>query len=308
MKTPNNKTTKPRVLVTGGTGKLGKVCVADLQAHGYDVFVVDTVPAGENVPHMVADLADFGQTLDALSSVGHHIYAGVAPQAFDAVVHLAAIPTPRIAPDAHIFQNNIMSTYNVFEAARRLGIRNVIWASSETTLGEPFDEKAPYAPVDEDYPLRAKSAYALAKVLMEDMARQFCYQTPDMKLVGLRFSNVMEPADYAKFPAYNDDPQERKWNMWAYIDARDGAQAIRKAVEWQATGMHAFIIANADTVMSKSSTDLMAEVFPGVEVRKKLGQHETLLSIEKARRELGYEPEYSWREAKTTAPAKAKKA
>ncbi|WP_216680023.1 NAD-dependent epimerase/dehydratase family protein [Hymenobacter siberiensis] len=308
MKTPNNKTTKPRVLVTGGTGKLGKVCVADLQAHGYDVFVVDTVPAGENVPHMVADLADFGQTLDALSSVGHHIYAGVAPQAFDAIVHLAAIPTPRIAPDAHIFQNNIMSTYNVFEAARRLGIRNVIWASSETTLGEPFDEKAPYAPVDEDYPLRAKSAYALAKVLMEDMARQFCYQTPDMKLVGLRFSNVMEPADYAKFPAYNDDPQERKWNMWAYIDARDGAQAIRKAVEWQATGMHAFIIANADTVMSKSSTDLMAEVFPGVEVRKKLGQHETLLSIEKARRELGYEPEYSWREAKTTAPAKAKKA
>lgn len=304
MKSTNQKS-RPRVLVTGGTGKLGKVCVADLQAHGYDVFVVDTVPADKSVPHMVADLADFGQALDALSSVGQHIYAGVAPQAFDAVVHLAAIPTPRIAPDAHIFQNNIMSTYNVFEAARRLGIRNVIWASSETTLGEPFDEKAPYAPVDEDYPLRAKSAYALAKVLMEDMARQFCYQTPDMKLVGLRFSNVMEPADYAKFPAYNDDPQERKWNMWAYIDARDGAQAIRKAVEWPATGMHAFIIANADTVMAKSSTELMAEVFPTVEVRKKLGQHETLLSIEKARRELGYEPEYSWRAAKAKTTAKA---
>ena len=305
---PTNQKPQPRVLVTGGTGKLGKVCVADLQAHGYDVFVVDTVPAEKGVPHMIADLADFGQTLDALSSVGQEIYAGVAPQAFDAVVHLAAIPTPRIAPDAHIFQNNIMSTYNVFEAARRLGIRNVIWASSETTLGEPFDEKAPYAPVDEDYPLRAKSAYALAKVLMEDMARQFCYQTPDMKLIGLRFSNVMEPADYVKFPAYNNDPEERKWNMWAYIDARDGAQAIRKAVEWPATGMHAFIIANADTVMSKFSADLMAEVFPGVAVRKQLGRHETLLSIEKARRELGYEPEFSWREAKAKAPAKAKKA
>ena len=307
MKSSNQKP-RPRVLVTGGTGKLGKVCVADLQAHGYDVFVVDTVAAEKGVPHMIADLADFGQTLDALSSVGQEIYAGVAPQAFDAVVHLAAIPTPRMVPDAHIFQNNIMSTYNVFEAARRLGIRNVIWASSETTLGEPFDEKAPYAPVDEDYPLRAKSAYALAKVLMEDMARQFCYQTPDMKLVGLRFSNVMEPADYAKFPAYNDDPEERMWNMWAYIDARDGAQAIRKAVEWTATGMHAFIIANADTVMSKSSAALMAEVFPGVAVRKKLGKHETLLSIEKARRELGYEPEFSWREAKSKAPAKAGKA
>ncbi len=292
------QTTRPRILVTGGAGKLGKVCVADLLAHNYDVFVVDTVPVKE-VPCIVADLADFGQTLDALSSVGKEIYAGVAPQAFDAIVHLAAFPTPRQYPDAYLFQNNIMGTYNVFEAARRLGIHNVIWASSETTLGEPFESDAPYAPVDEDYPLRAKSAYALAKVLMEEMARQFSYQTPDMKLVGLRFSNVMEPQDYAKFPAYDDDPEERKWNMWAYIDARDGAQAIRKAIEWQATGMHAFIIANADTVMSKSSTELMQNFLPEVPVKKTLGEHETLLSIDKARRVLGYEPEFSWREAKS---------
>ncbi|OUJ71007.1 NAD-dependent epimerase/dehydratase family protein [Hymenobacter crusticola] len=285
---------RPRILVTGGAGKLGKVCVADLLAHDYDVFVVDTVPV-QGVPGIIADLADFGQTLDALSSVGQEIYAGVAPQAFKAIVHLAAFPTPRQYPDAHLFQNNMMGTYNIFEAARRLGINQVIWASSETTLGEPFDEAAPYAPVDEEYPLRAKSAYALAKVLMEDMARQFCYQTPALKLVGLRFSNVMEPADYAKFPAYNDDPQERKWNMWSYIDARDGAQAIRKALEWDVTGMHAFIIANADTVMTTPSAELMATVFPTVPVKKALAEHETLLSIEKARRVLGYEPAFSWR-------------
>ncbi|RZK21912.1 MAG: NAD(P)-dependent oxidoreductase [Hymenobacter sp.] len=288
-------TPRPRVLVTGGAGKLGKVCVADLQAHGYDVFVVDTVPV-EGVPCIIADLADFGQTLDALSSVGQEIHAGVAPQAFDAVVHLAAFPTPRQYPDAHLFQNNIMGTYNIFEAARRLGIHNVIWASSETTLGEPFENDAPYAPVDEDYPLRAKSAYALAKVLMEEMARQFCYQTPDMKLIGLRFSNVMEPQDYEKFASYQADPEERKWNMWAYIDARDGAQAIRKAVEWQTTGMHAFIIANADTVMEKPSAELLKEALPGVEVRQELSGHETLLSIEKARRVLGYEPTHTWRD------------
>ena len=287
---------RPRILVTGGAGKLGKVCVADLLAHGYDVFVVDTVPAAKDIPHMVVDLADFGQTLDALSSVGKEIHAGVAPQAFAAVVHLAAFPTPRQYPDAHLFQNNIMGTYNVFEAARRLGIHHVIWASSETTLGEPFENDAPYAPVDEDYPLRAKSAYALAKVLMEDMARQFCYQTPDMKLIGLRFSNVMEPADYEKFASYQADPEERKWNMWAYIDARDGAQAIRKAIEWQTTGMHAFIIANADTVMEKSSAELMKEALPGVEVRKELAEHETLLSIDKARKLLGYEPTHTWRD------------
>jgi len=286
---------KPRVCVTGGAGKLGKVCVQDLLAHGYDVLVVDSVPAAKDVPHMVVDLADFGQTLDALSSVGQEIYAGVANQAFDAVVHLAAFPTPRQYPDAYLFQNNLMGTYNIFEASRRLGIRNVVWASSETTLGEPFENDAPYAPVDEDYPLRAKSAYALAKVLMEDMARQFCYQTPDFKLIGLRFSNVMEPQDYAKFASYQADPELRKWNMWAYIDARDGAQAIRKAVEWQATGMHAFIIANADTVMEKPSAELMKQALPGVEVRKQLGEHETLLSIDKARRVLGYEPTHSWR-------------
>ncbi|RZL10306.1 MAG: NAD(P)-dependent oxidoreductase [Hymenobacter sp.] len=285
-----------RVAVTGGTGKLGRACVADLQAHGYDVFVIDTVAPEKGIPSIIADLSDFGQTLDALSSTGKEIYAGVGNQAFDAVVHLAAFPTPRQYPDAHLFQNNIMGTYNVFEASRRLGIRNVIWASSETTLGEPFENDAPYAPVDEDYPLRAKSAYALAKVLMEDMARQFCYQTPDFKLVGLRFSNVMEPTDYAKFPAYNDDPEERKWNMWAYIDARDGSQAIRKAIEWQATGMHPFIIANADTVMTTPSAELMANTFPGVPVKKDLGEHETLLSIAKARRVLGYEPTHSWRD------------
>ncbi|MGI4741677.1 MAG: NAD-dependent epimerase/dehydratase family protein [Janthinobacterium lividum] len=297
--TSPQKTTPKRVLVTGGTGKLGKVCVQDLLAHGYDVFVVDTVAPAKGIPHIIADLSDFGQTLDALSSVSFDIHAGVGPQAFDAIVHLAAFPTPRQYPDAHLFQNNLMGTYNIFEAARRLGIHNIIWASSETTLGEPFEGEQPYAPVDEDYPLRAKSAYALAKVLMEDMARQFCYQTPDMKLVGLRFSNVMEPADYAKFPAYNDDPEERKWNMWAYIDARDGSQAIRKAIEWEATGMHPFIIANADTVMTTPSAELMAKAFPGVEVRKELGEYETLLSIDKARRVLGYEPEFSWREAKS---------
>jgi nucleoside-diphosphate-sugar epimerase len=297
MNSPQKKA--KRIAVTGGTGKLGKVCVADLQAHGYEVFVIDTVAPARGIPHIIADLSDFGQTLDAFSSVGMEIHAGVGTNAFDAIVHLAAFPTPRQYPDAHLFQNNIMGTYNVFEAARRLGIHNVIWASSETTLGEPFDGGEPYAPVDEDYPLRAKSAYALAKVLMEDMARQFVLQTPAMKLVGLRFSNVMEPADYAKFPAYNDDPEERKWNMWAYIDARDGSQAIRKAIEWEATGMHPFIIANADTVMTTPSTELMANTLPTVPVKKELGEFETLLSIEKARRVLGYEPEFSWREAKS---------
>jgi UDP-glucose 4-epimerase len=105
----------------------------------------------------------------------------------------------------------------------------------------------------------------------------------------------MDPEDYAEFPSFDADPRSRSWNLWGYIDARDGAQAVRKALAHQTPGMEFFVIANADTVMSRSSAALAAEVFPGVPVRKELGEHETLLSIDKARRVLGYEPEFSWR-------------
>jgi nucleoside-diphosphate-sugar epimerase len=116
-------------------------------------------------------------------------------------------------------------------------------------------------------------------------------------MVGLRFSNVMDPEDYQRFPDFDGDPHLRRWNLWGYIDARDGAQAVRRALDHDATGADVFVIANADTVMRRSSAELMAEVFPGVEVRRDLGEHETLLCIDKARRVLGYEPEHSWRDA-----------
>jgi len=162
-------------------------------------------------------------------------------------------------------------------------------------LGLPFDVPPPYAPVDEDYPPRPETAYSLTKVLDEEMARQFCRRDSELKMIGLRFSNVMEPHDYARFPAFDADPHHRKWNLWGYIDARDAAQAIRRSLESSLKGAHVFIIANADTVMSRSSAELMAEIYPGVPIRKELGRNETLLSIDKARRVLGYEPRWSWR-------------
>jgi UDP-glucose 4-epimerase len=215
----------------------------------------------------------------------------------DGLVHLAAIPGPAQVPNAALFANNIQGSYNVFAAARHAGIRNVVWASSETLLGLPFDTPPPYIPLDEEYAARPESAYSLAKALDEEMARHFCRWDPQLKMIGLRFSNVMEPADYERFPSFDADPMLRKWNLWGYIDARDGAQAVRLALELDATGMDVFIIANADTVMSRSSADLAAAVFPDVTIRKTLGTNETLLSIDKARRVLGYEPRHSWREA-----------
>ena len=286
-----------KVVVTGGSGKLGRACVEDLLAHGYEVFNVDSVaPAKGACPFIMANLADFGQTLDVLSrGTGGHGKAG--PSEFDAIVHLAAIPAPRLFPDPVTFANNTLSTYHVFEAARRLGIKNVVWASSETVLGLPFDTPPPYVPVDEEYVGRPETAYSLSKLVGEEMAKQFCRWDAKMKIIGLRFSNVMEPHDYARFAGFQKDPGIRKWNLWGYIDARDAAQAIRKALEVPLKGADVFIIANAETVMTRSSAQLMADVFPGVPVKKKLGANETLLSIEKAKRVLGYKPQHSWHKA-----------
>jgi len=277
-----------RIVVTGGSGKLGRAVVAELAEHGNEVINIDVAGAR---PTVKIDLTDYGQTVEALAGIDDR-YAHV-----DAVVHLAAIPAPGLTANAATFHHNITATYNVFAAAKAAGITNVVWASSETLLGIPFETPPPYIPLDEDYPARPESRYALVKHLEEAMAAQFCRWDPRLKMIGLRFSNVMEPADYAAFPSFDADPRARSWNLWGYIDARDGAQAVRKALAYDATGTEIFIIANADTVMSRASADLAAEVYPGVKITKELAEHETLLSIDKARRLLGYEPAYSWRDA-----------
>jgi nucleoside-diphosphate-sugar epimerase len=127
------------------------------------------------------------------------------------------------------------------------------------------------------------------------MAIQFTRWDPELSITGLRFSNVMDPEDYERFPQFDSDPTARKFNLWGYIDGRDGAQAVARALENAKPGFEAYIIANSDTVMSRSSASLAAEVFPSVPVTKELGEHETLLSIDKARRLLGFEPEHTWR-------------
>ena len=280
-----------RVAVTGAAGKLGRAVVAHLRASGWDVLSVDRVrPASGGGEFLVVDLTDYGQVLEVLTGrVDEH----VGP--VDAVVHLAAIPAPGLLPNSATFANNAPASWNVFNAARAAGIRNVVWASSETVLGLPFDMPPPYVPVDEEYRVRPETTYSLVKALEEEMAHHLCRWDPELKMIGLRFSNVMDPEDYASFPSFDADPALRKWNLWGYIDARDGAQAVRKALAYETPGLEVFVIANADTVMSRASAELVAECYPGVEVRKELGRNETLLSIDKARRILGYEPEHSWR-------------
>ncbi|MBN9310259.1 NAD(P)-dependent oxidoreductase [Devosia sp.] len=280
-----------KVLVTGGSGKLGRAVLKDLVANGYSVLNVDQVPPRDAVcPSVRIDLTDFGQVAQA-------ILGGIDEKKgpFDAVVHLAAIPAPGLFANSRTVANNVATSYNVFEACRLAGIKNVVFASSETVLGLPFETPPPYVPVDEEYFPRPETAYSLGKLLDETMAAQYCRWDPSLKMVGLRFSNVMDVEDYKAFPGFDADPGLRKWNLWGYIDARDGAQAVRRGIEAEFKGFEPFIIANHDTVMSRSNMSLMAEVFPNVPHKRELSQNGTLLSIDKARRMLDYNPQHSWR-------------
>ncbi|MFW2514488.1 NAD-dependent epimerase/dehydratase family protein [Demequina sp. SO4-13] len=277
------------ILVTGSQGKLGRFVTARLASEGHRVHGVDIVSASPSFDYTRLDLTDYGQVVDAMFGVQDR-YEGL-----DAVVHLAAIPAPGQAADAATFHNNMLSTFNVFQGARRAGIKRIVYASSETVLGLPFDTPPPYIPVDEEYAARPESNYSLVKHLEETMAIELCRWDPELSIIALRYSNVISPDEYAAFPDFDADPALRRWNLWSYIDARDGAQAVVRALTYDEPGFDRFIIANADTVMSRSSAELAADQFPDVPITKQLGEHETMLSIDKARAVLGFAPEYSWR-------------
>ncbi|MBF6605886.1 MAG: NAD(P)-dependent oxidoreductase [Chloroflexi bacterium] len=271
-----------RIVVTGGSGKAGRWVVRDLRAVGHDVLNVDLAHDGSAHGQCVrTDLTDLGQCFDVISGA-------------DAVVHLAAIPAPELRPAGETFRLNVLSTYNVFAAAEAHHVQRVVWASSETVLGLPFDDAPPpYAPVDESAPPRPESSYALSKLTGETLAGQFARRT-GIPFVGLRISNIMEPEDYAAFPGWWGDPHLRRWNLWGYVDARDVAAAVRGALEADVSGASVCIVAAADTVMTRPSAELMAEIYPAVPLRRPLEGRETLLSIDRARELIGYRPAHRW--------------
>src|ERR1700689_3212971 len=285
-----------RICVTGASGLAGRAVVRDLLEHGYDVAPTDIAATRTDMENgMVrADLTDYGQALEALAGA-------------DAVVHMANIPAPGLYTPAVTFNTNITMNFNVFQAAANLGLSRVVWASSETTLGLPFDVPPRYAPVDEDHYPVPTSTYALSKVASETVAGQIAHWS-GIPFVALRFSNIMSPGDYQRFPAAQADPQARRWNLWGYIDERDAAAACRLAPQAPAAaaaGSPSFIIAAADTVMDRPSADLHAEVFPGGELTRDVGEFGTLLAIDRARRALGFEPRHSWRDHVAAQPEPA---
>src|SRR5690242_19326165 len=276
-----------RIVVTGAAGQAGRAVGPDLGEHGYEVTPTDIAVSRADLEDgmLKADLCDYGQAVEVLAGQ-------------DAVVHLANIPAPRLSTPAVTFNTNITMNFNVFQAAAAGKLSRAVWASSETTLRLPFDTPPRYAPVDEDnYPVPT-TTYALSKVASETIAGHIA-EWSGIPFVALRFSNIMDPEWYQRYPEFQDDPAERKWNLWGYIDQRDAAQACRKALEVDASkiqGSPAFIIAAADTVMNRPSAELLAEVYPGVKLTRDVGEHGTLLAIDRAREVLGFIPEHSWRD------------
>lgn len=274
-----------RICVTGASGKVGRATVEDLRAHGHEVTAVDLVTVREHSGPMVvgADLTDPTQAAEVLTGM-------------DAVVHVANHPAPDLVPPTRTFTDNVTMNFNVLNGAVAAGLSRVVWASSETTLGLPFSDIPPeYLPVDEQHYPRSRTAYALSKVVSEAMAVEL-NRWSKIPMVALRFSNVYDVHEYELLPALWDDIHSRDFNLWAYIDVRDAASSCRMALEAEVSGAESAIIAAADTIMTRSTRELLAERFPDVPVRRELGEFETLLSINRARELLAWEPAHSWRD------------
>ena len=285
-----------RVFVTGSLGKIGGQAVRALKAAGHRVVGLDLRAAqADGVRTAMVDCTDFGQVMGALSGVD--TLGGP-----EAVVHLAGIPMPGLASDQTIFQANTLSTYNVFSAAARLGVRRVVWGSSETILGLPFSAEAPppYLPLDAETPDQPGWSYALSKQLGEQMADSFVRWSPQLSIASLRFSNVFGEDDYAQLPAAQAKPAVRRVNLWSYVDARDAGEACRLAVEAELSGHQRMVIAAEDTVLDIPSADLAREHFPSTPVRGLPG-HASLLSSARAAELIGYRPAHSWRRRTASA-------
>ena len=289
-----------RIVFTGGTGKAGRHVVPHLLAKGHQILNVDLKPLDcPGVNTLIADLTDSGQTFNALTT--HFGFDGFEnghpPGAPDAVVHFAAIPRVLIEPDNKTFSTNVMSTYNVIEAAMKLGVRKVIIASSETTYGVCFAEGEKdfhQFPLEEDYDVDPMDSYGLSKVCNEKTARAFAMRY-GADVYALRIGNVIEPHEYPKFKDFLAEPMSRKRNAWTYIDARDLGEIVHLALEKDGLGFQIFNAVNDTITLNTPTHQFLSEACPNTPITRKLDEYEGPLSNRKAREVLGFIEEHNWR-------------
>jgi nucleoside-diphosphate-sugar epimerase len=293
-----------RIFFTGGSGKAGRHVAPYLAEQGHHVTNADLVPLGNpTVADLRVDLTDAGETYSAVAGLASMDELDLpAKPSYDAVVHFAAVPAILLRSDAATYATNVLSTYNVLEAATRLGVRKIVFASSETTYGICFaqgERRPEYVPVDEEHPTVPEDAYAMSKVANEVTARSFQART-GTDIYGLRINNVIEPHEYAEmFPAFLDEPSLRRRNIFAYIDTRDLGQMVQRCLETDGLGYQVFNVANADMSVAATTQEIRDRFYDGIEVRREMGRDETFYAIDKARDLLGFAPRHSWRDVLT---------
>jgi nucleoside-diphosphate-sugar epimerase len=290
-----------RILFTGGSGKAGKHVIQYLLNQGHKVLNVDLTPLNlVGVDNLIADITDSGQMFNAMSSYANlgELELGNGVPKFDAVVHFAAVPRILIKPDNETFRVNTNGTYNVIEAAVKLGIKKIIIASSETTYGICFSDgktDPKYLPLDEDYDVDPMDSYGLSKVVNEKTAQSF-QRRSGIDIYALRIGNVIEPHEYTElFPYYFKQPEVRRRNAFCYIDARDLGQIVDLCLQKNGLGFQIFNAGNDHNSAIIPTKELAEKFFPGVPITRELGEHEALFSNKKIKDVLGFKEEHNWR-------------
>ncbi|GGD46138.1 NAD-dependent epimerase/dehydratase family protein [Sinisalibacter lacisalsi] len=289
-----------RILFTGGSGKAGREVIPYLLDQGHRVMNVDLTPLDlPDVDNIIADITDSGQMFNALSMYANfgELEPGTGVPRFDAVVHFAAIARILLTPDNECYRVNVIGTYNVLEAALKMGVRKVVIASSETTYGVCFadgERKPLYVPVDEAHPTVPEDSYGMSKVVNEVTARSFAERT-GADVYALRINNVMSPEDYARdWPAYFADPDLRRRNIFSYIDARDLGQIVDLCLKKDGLGYQVFNAANDGMSVALSPKEVLARYYQGVPVKREIGPGESPYCNRKIREVLGFEEQHPW--------------
>ena len=278
-----------RVIVTGGSGRAGQHVVRELAAHGHEVANLDVVRPSVDLPGAFCrvDLTDGGDVYDA--------FFQFRPEG---LCHLAANPSPSGQARVDVFDNNVRSAYNTLQAAGDIGVRRVIYASSEMATGLLTLGAVPSRiPFDESERIPSPNAYALSKYISEVIAESLSVRYPETAFVGLRINNVIQPDGYDRFRKEWEDPSLSMGNFWSYIDARDVGTACRAALEGDSSGHEVFLIAAADTRAKRPLRELMAEYYDGYD--RFVPDHDdfaSAFSCAKMERFFGWKPSYSWRQ------------
>ena len=289
-----------RVAFTGGSGKAGRHVIPYLLNCGYNVLNLDLVPLDANgVNNLIVDITDSGQVFNSLTSYLNidELKKSPGSNKFDALVHFAAIPRILIKSDEETFRVNVLGTYNVIEAAVKLGIKKIIIASSETTYGVCFangNMDPEWLPVDESHPTEPMDSYGLSKVINEQTAKSFQLRS-GFDIYSLRIGNVIEPDEYHRFKDFFKNPSQRLRNIFNYIDARDLGQVVNLCLSKDGLGYDVFNVGNNNNSVDIKNKDIIEKYYKNVKIKEKLADYEALFSNKKIKNILGFKEDHNWK-------------